>query len=144
MAREHPEPAVRTALRRFLNRVAVVHSLPGRVRLHVPALAHIPEDAPIDEYTAMTVASLPGITSVRVSRATATALIEYEEPITEAQIVELVRSATNQIAAHSERFSTMTMEERERFEERVRRSLSNGLRRPGTSMSIPDEIWDEE
>ncbi len=127
----------------LLNRVTVVHSLPGRVRLHVPALALIPEDGPVDEYTAVTVAALPGITSVRVSRVTATALIEYEDPITEAQIVDLVRSATGQIMAHAERFAAMSPEEHERLEERVRRSLSDGLLRHGTRIVIPDEIWDE-
>ena len=135
---------MRNVLRTILNRVTVVHSLPGRVRLHVPALAHIPEGAPIDEYTAVTVAALPGITSVQVSRVTATALIEYEEPVTESQIVELVRSATGQIMAHSERFAAMTADERDRLEERVRRYLSDGLIRHGTRIGIPDDIWDEK
>jgi hypothetical protein len=134
---------VKRVLETLLNRVTVIHSLPGRVRLHLTALTLLPEDAPVDDYTSVTVAALPGITSVRVSRVTGTALIEYQEPVTEAQVVDLVHSATGQILAHAERFAAMTPEERKRLEERVRRYLSNGLLRHGTRIVIPHEIWHE-
>src|SRR5689334_16333639 len=56
---------------------AVIHALPGRLRIHVPdTLASQPQEAE------SRIAGLPGVTSARVSGVTGNALILYDASVT--------------------------------------------------------------
>lgn len=134
---------MKKVLEAVLTRVTVAHSLPGRVRVRVPAIAHVPESAPVEEYTQAIIAAVRGIRSVRVSRETATLLIEYEASVPESQIVNLVQSVTELLVTNAERFAALEAAAQERLGERVRRYLSSTELDPACEVTLPHDIWRE-
>jgi hypothetical protein len=123
----------------------VVHSLPGRLRLHVPVLAQIPEEAPVDEYVALAMNAIEGVKTVEVSRASSRALIGYDaRKLSERQIVDLVRSLLSQVVLHSPRFLDLDQQAQERFAERLRTHFAATRIRPGEEVRIPHDLWIDE
>lgn len=134
---------MKRVLEAVMARVTVVHALPGRIRLHVPAIAHLPEDAPVDDYACAAIASVRGIRSVTVSRATATLLIEYGDPATESGIISLARSVVELLIASADRFAALEPEQRRRMDARLRRYLAGIELDPADEVVLPDDIWHE-
>ena len=134
---------MRRVLEAVMARVTVVHALPGRLRLHVPAIAHLPDDAPVGEYACAAIASVRGIRSVRVSRATATLLIEYGDPATESRIISLARSVVELLIANADRFAALEPDQRRRLDARLRRYLAGIVLDPADEVVLPDEVWHE-
>ena len=134
---------MKRVLEAMLTRVTVAHSLPGRVRVRVPAIAHVPESAPADEYTTAIIAAVRGVRAVRMSRETATLVIEYEASVSESQIVKLVQSVTELLVANAERFVSLDPDAQKRLGERVQRFLADSELDPASEVVLPDEIWHE-
>lgn len=134
---------MKRVLEAMLTRVTVAHSLPGRVRVRVPAIAHVPDSAPVNEYTTAIIAAVRGVRAVRVSRETATLVIEYESSVSEPQIVNLVQSVTELLVANVERFVSLDLDAQARLGERVHRFLADSELDPASEVVLPDEIWHE-
>lgn len=126
-----------------MTRVTVAHSLPGRVRVRVPAIAHVPESTPVDEYTAAIIAAVRGVRAARVSRETATLVIEYDASVRESQIVHLIQSITDLLVTNAERFVSLDPVAQKRLGERVRRFLAETELDPACEVVLPDEVWHE-
>jgi hypothetical protein len=133
---------VNRVLGRLLGRVTVRHSVPGRLRLHAPFLAHVPDDAPIAEYAAVAAAAIRGARSVELSLVTASILIRYDSTmIGEGELLELVRQIADLAAVHADRFVSLSPRRRTQIAERLNEHFKTVQIEPGDKVALPDDLW---
>lgn len=132
---------VLNALSGLIARVDVLHSLPGRVRLHVPAIASVPAAWSIADLEAVAVRTIAGVRRVEASRPTSTLLIEYEPSLTEADIVLFVRAALRLIVELAPRFTALAPDARRSAMDRLLGFLDSQDVRPGVSLTVPESVW---
>ncbi len=72
------------------SRISVVHSLPGRVRLHVPGLKKVPDEYKhLETELLELVTLLPGVTDLSLCFVSGRALLHYDaEAISEPRLVD--------------------------------------------------------
>lgn len=92
-----------------LNKIKVVSSIPGRLRLLIPNLNKIPKDMQkYDYYTTNLLKSLGGIESVEYSFLTNKVLITYDQnEINETKIVDFLNRAMKIIAENYKQYEDM-------------------------------------
>lgn len=92
-----------------LNKIKVVSSIPGRLRLLIPNLNKIPKDMQkYDYYTTNLLKSLGGIESVEYSFLTNKVLITYDQnKINETKIVYFLNRAMKIIAENYKQYEDM-------------------------------------
>lgn len=97
----------------MFNKIKVVHSIPGRLRLSIPGLNKVPENMKkYEEYTTNIIKMHAGIENVTYSYVTGKVLIEYDKTVTdEKKIVKWLNSVWKQIVENKKLYSGMSIEE---------------------------------
>ncbi|GEM_PF-3662984 len=86
---------------KVLLRFRVVHSIPGRIRIHVPMSQRIPTEWKQSLENLDRLKNLAGIQEVSFSVITGNALIHYDpEKISEKEIIETLRQIAKVLKAH--------------------------------------------
>ncbi len=95
-------------------RVKVVHSIPGRLRLHVPFAKKIPSEWRIDDVYFDVFKCIHGVTEFEFNYITSNALVKYDPNITdEKHIIDNLKAMTKLANKHRQKLSTYTLEEKE-------------------------------
>ncbi len=96
----------------FLLKYQVVHSLPGRLRLHVPIIKKIPPEWQVEDNVFFEFFQLiPGVKNVSFSYMTANVLMVYDESvINESQILLWIRRISEVILKYSGQLKVSTPE----------------------------------
>lgn len=95
-------------------RVKVVHSIPGRLRLHVPFAKKIPAEWQIDDAYFDVFKCIHGITAFEFNYISSNALIIYDPKITdEKHIIDNMMAVTKLANKHRSKLSSFTAEEKE-------------------------------
>ena len=92
---------VEDLLFKVLLRFKVVHSIPGRIRIHIPMSRKIPEEwgASLEHLDRLT--NLKGIEKVSFSNLTGNALINYDPEVTsEKEIIDALREIAKVFKTH--------------------------------------------
>ncbi len=99
----------------FLVKIKVVHSLPGRLRVHVPILKKVPREWQIDEILVKELfLVIDGVTSVEVCYITCNSLIKYDSRITnERQILKSIRHMIQIANKHRHEISETTLDQKD-------------------------------
>lgn len=72
----------------FIYKIKVVHSIPGRLRVYVPAIKNVPEEWQVEEADIAPIFSqITGVKSISFSYISGNALIQYDEAVTNEQNV---------------------------------------------------------
>ena len=100
----------------MFNKVKVVHSIPGRIRLFVPSLDKFPEQMKKYEHYITAIIKLKdGIKSVEYSYLTSKILIEYDkEKLKEQDIVDWLNKIWKIIVDNEEVYHGMSVDEVEK------------------------------
>lgn len=95
------------------NKVKIVHSIPGRLRLLIPGLSDVPEDfKKYEHYITDFILSKKGIKSVEYCFKTSKALIYYSPEILSAeQITDWLNMIWKTVMNHSELYEGKSLEE---------------------------------
>ena len=115
----------------FFNKIKVVHSIPGRLRLSIPGLNQVPEDLrKYDHYTTEIIKMEPGITEISYSYITGKMLILYNPAQTdEKKIVEWLNEIWKKVVDNQSLYENMTQEEIEKNAENFYQILRSQLKR---------------
>jgi hypothetical protein len=127
-------------------RTRVVHRLPGRIRIEIPALRKIPQEHRDVSVQLLEAVPLPcGVTRFRPSLITGNVLIEYDPAaINEDQVLGHLRSLVDLVAHHRDKILGLTAAHVPEVLVRLTALLRNGNGRPGISLKevkIPDDVW---
>ena len=100
----------------YFNKIKVVHSIPGRLRLQIPGLDKVPEDMKkYENYTTSIIKMEPGIEEVSYSYITSKVLVKYNPRLTnEKKIVDWLNYVWKKIVENEDVYSKMSVEEIER------------------------------
>lgn len=133
---------MKRVLGRLLGRVTVHHSVPGRIRLHAPFLAHLPDDAPVTRYAGVAAGAIRGVESVELRLVTASVLIRYDSTmIGEGELLELVQQIADLAAVHADRFVALSPRRRMQVAERLNEHFETVQIEPGDKVALPDDLW---
>lgn len=115
------------------NKIKVVHSIPGRVRLFVPGLGKVPEDMrKYQVYTTSLMKMLPGIKEISYSYITSKVLITYDPQISsEKEIIEWINLVWKKVVENRELYENMSQEEIEKNLDRFYTILCEELKKRG-------------
>ena len=115
----------------FFNKIKVVHSIPGRLRLSIPGLNQVPEDLrKYDSYTTEVIKMEPGIKEVSYSYITGKMLILYDSAQTdEKKIVEWLNEIWKKVVDNQSLYENMTQEEIEKNADNFYQILRSQLKR---------------
>lgn len=135
-----------TQLRAWLLRPTVVHRLPGRLRLRIPALKRL--DADHRELALLwrdLLAYPPQIASVDVNMTSGSALIEYDAAsLSESEVLGFLQSANRFVLRYWDRLATTPPDELPNVLERLQRAAQRALRQRPTldeEIEVPDDVW---
>ncbi len=133
-------------LARGLSRVTVVHRLPGRLRLHVPLLRHVPDEwLGLVDLCERVLRMPPGIQRVRLEPRTGNALVEYDAgALQEDDVLGGVRAALAWARRHRERLVGLSPREAASIAERVQAACGDGLNgrlARALAEELPDAFW---
>lgn len=100
----------------YFNKIKVVHSIPGRLRLQIPGLDKVPEDMKkYENYTTSIIKMEPGIEEISYSYITSKVLVKYNLQLTnEKKIVDWLNYVWKKIVENEDVYSKMSVEEIER------------------------------
>ncbi|EFE87446.1 HMA2 domain-containing protein [Fusobacterium periodonticum] len=100
----------------MFNKVKVVHSIPGRIRLLIPSLDKFPEEMKKHEHYISAIIKLKtGIKSIEYSYLTSKILIEYDkEKLKEQDIVDWLNKIWKIIVDNEEVYHGMSVDEVEK------------------------------
>ena len=100
----------------YFNKIKVVHSIPGRLRLQIPGLDKVPEDMKkYENYTTSIIKMEPGIEEISYSYITSKVLVKYNPHLTnEKKIVDWLNYVWKKIVENEDVYSKMSVEEIER------------------------------
>lgn len=95
------------------NKVKVVHSIPGRIRLFIPSLNKVPKEfKKYENYTTSILKLKSGINKVEYSYTTSKILIEYDKnKLTEKDIVEWLNKIWEIIVENENIYSGLSQNE---------------------------------
>ena len=95
-------------------KVKVVHSIPGRLRLHVPFAKKIPQEWRIDNVYFDVFKCIHGVKEFEFNYVTSNALIKYDPSATnEKRIVDNLKAMTKLANKHRQKLSEYSIEEKE-------------------------------
>ena len=125
-------------------RPRVLHSLPGRVRFHLPALQHantLIDARRIEAFLEV----CPGLTAVEASPLSGNVLIRYNPAlITEQQLIAGITKITSALARDYSRMEQLVRLPTEEIAARARRFLEEHYREvflEKRDLEIPDYVW---
>lgn len=116
----------------MFNKVKVVHSIPGRIRLFIPALDQFPEQMKkYDNYITSIIKLKTGINTIEYSYTTSKILIEYDRTrLKEQDIVNWLNKIWKIIVDNEDVYQGMSVDEVEknikRFYEMLKAELGRG------------------
>ena len=118
-------------LLKFALRPRVVHRLPGRLRIHLPALERIPPDLNGFEALIGSLIEVPdGIKSVEPHLVTGNILIHYDpETIGEAEVFAYLKTLLRILRRHQDRLMKIPPERLPEVVEKLRGFLRESIRR---------------
>lgn len=123
-----------------------VHSIPGRIRLHVPGLKQLSnrESEAIPLVTELT-RLVPGIESIQPSFISGNILILYSiDEISESQVLHLFGAMARCAIHYRTKFLAVPENKRNKVFESIKEYIMNGtLERVlnGEELEIPDAVW---
>jgi len=95
-------------------KVKVVHSIPGRLRLHVPFAKKIPAEWRVDDVYFEVFKCIHGVSEFEFNYITSNALIKYDNKATnEKKIIENLKAMTKLANKHRQKLSEYSIEEKE-------------------------------
>lgn len=104
---------IESILLNTLYKIQIVHSLPGRLRLHIPYIKKIPKEWHIEENYFTIAQRIKGIKKVDVCYQTANALVIYDKEIlTESDVVKLFKDMASVGMRHKDEFLNYTPKEK--------------------------------
>lgn len=116
----------------LFNKIKVVHSIPGRLRLSVPGLNKVPEHMKqYDRYTTSIIKMEKGILEVSYSYMTCKILVTYDVNLTnEKNIVNWINFVWKKVVENQDLYNKMSVEEIEnnldKFYEILYKELKKG------------------
>ena len=115
----------------MFNKVKVVHSIPGRIRLLIPSLDKFPEQMKKHEHYITTIIKLKnGIKSVEFSYLTSKILIEYDKmKLKEQDIVDWLNKIWKIIVDNEDVYQGMSVDDVEKNVKRFLERLMSELER---------------
>jgi hypothetical protein len=121
----------------------VVHSLPGRLRINIPALRRVPENWRLEEDSvAGLVKSLPGIHSVSLSYITGNLLIQYDqEKITEDEIIAGIQKMGRALLQKRRQLAEISPEKLPLYIKRLDDYFKQKPALNFQEVTIPDDVW---
>jgi hypothetical protein len=133
-------------LRAWLSRPTVVHRLPGRLRLRVPALRRLSGSQQECAWLVRDLLQMPPqIQSVDVNLTTGSVLIRYAaDALTEAEVLGLLESANRFVLRYWDRLAATPPGELPQVLNRLQEVAANALhQRPALDedIEIPDHVW---
>lgn len=115
----------------FFNKIKVVHSIPGRLRLSIPGLNKVPENMQqYEKYTTSIMKMHKGITDVSYSYITGKILVIYDPNVTnEKEIVDWLNFVWKKIVENQDLYNSMSVEEIEQNLDNFYNILYNELKK---------------
>lgn len=114
----------------YFNKIKVVHSIPGRLRLQIPGLNKVPDNMKqYENYTTNIIKLLDGINDVSYSYITGKVLITYDPKKTnEKNIVDWLNLVWKKIVDNEALYENMSSEELEKNSEKFYNMLYKELK----------------
>ena len=115
----------------YFNKIKVVHSIPGRLRLQIPGLDKIPEDMKkYEHYTTSIIKMEQGIEDISYSYITSKVLVKYNPQLTnEKKIVDWFNFVWKKIVENEDVYNKMSVEEIEKNLDKFYEILCKELKR---------------
>lgn len=116
----------------YFNKIKVVHSIPGRMRLSVPGLNNIPENMrQYEHYTTSLMKLEDGIKEISYSYVTGKILVTYDKDVTnEKKILDWINFVWKKVVDNEDIYNKMQPEEIEKnldkFYEMLCKELKKG------------------
>lgn len=116
----------------MFNKVKVLHSIPGRIRLFIPSLNNVPEQMKkYERYISSILKLKKGINNIEYSYITSKILIEYDkEVLNEEEIVKWLNKIWKIIVDNESLYYGMTVDEVEKninnFYQMLKKELEKG------------------
>lgn len=116
----------------YFNKIKVVHSIPGRLRLQIPGLDKVPKDMKkYEHYTTSIIKLENGIEEITYSYVTSKILVKYNPQLTnEKKIVEWLNFVWKKIVDNEDVYKNMSVKEIEenldKFYEILYKELKKG------------------
>jgi len=130
----------------WLLRPRVVHRLPGRLRLRIPALKKLARGSHPDGFSWRDLRVGPNrIHEIAVNLATGSVLIQYsQDEFAEAELLRFVEALNRLAIRHWSQFKTVPEEHRPEVLQRLVRELGRAMRPHlafNEDFAIPDHVW---
>jgi hypothetical protein len=127
-------------------RPRVVHSLPGRLRLRIPALKRLPEDAAhAEELLGRLLLVADGVNDVKMEHHTGSVVVVYDDGATsDEDIVAYLSGVMALVRKHWDRFSGVSDDQVGALADRLEEWLRSVAHRQAFlhhKLTIPDDIW---
>lgn len=124
----------------------VVHRLPGRLRVHVPALKRVePPYGPVVDALIPALARHEGVSGIEVSPTTGNLLIQYNpRALTEREVLDWLIEVRQCVADVMGRFARLDRAASERAATNLRAFLSDAAangNKVEASSGIPESVW---
>lgn len=115
----------------MFNKVKVVHSIPGRIRLFIPSLDQFPEQMKkYENYITAIIKLKAGINNIEYSYTTSKILVEYDKTkLKEADIVNWLNKIWKIIVDNEDVYQGMSMDKVEKNVKKFYEMLKNELER---------------
>lgn len=115
----------------IFNKVKVVHSIPGRIRLFIPSLDQFPEQMKkYENYITAIIKLKAGINNIEYSYTTSKILVEYDKTkLKEEDIVNWLNKIWKIIVDNEDVYHGMSMDEVEKNVKKFYEMLKNELER---------------
>lgn len=97
----------------YFNKIKVVHSIPGRLRLQIPGLDKVPENMrKYEHYTTSIIKMCKGIEDISYSYITSKVLVTYNPQVTnEKEIVNWLNYVWKKIVENEDVYNKLSVEE---------------------------------
>lgn len=115
----------------YFNKIKVVHSIPGRIRLSVPGLNNVPESMrKYEHYTTSLMKLEDGIKEISYSYITGKILITYDNDLTnEKKILEWINFVWKKVIDNEDIYNKMQPEEIEKNLDKFYKMLCKELKK---------------
>ncbi len=115
----------------YFNKIKVVHSIPGRIRLSVPGLSNVPENMrKYEHYTSSLIKMEKGIKDISYSYVTGKVLLTYDKDVTdEKKILDWINFIWKKVIDNEDVYNKMQPEEIEKNLDKLYEMLCKELKK---------------
>ena len=115
----------------YFNKIKVVHSIPGRIRLSVPGLSNVPENMrKYEHYTSSLIKMEKGIKDISYSYITGKVLLTYDKDVTdEKKILDWINFIWKKVIDNEDVYNKMQPEEIEKNLDKLYEMLCKELKK---------------